>query len=65
MDCHQILSGACNVGDKCFAIGSVEGINFTVSAFFTSFYTVETENMGKQFRFARKIVETSGVESEL
>lgn len=40
MDCHQILSGACNVGDKCFAIGSVEGINFTVSAFFTSFYTV-------------------------
>lgn len=31
MDCHQILSGACNVGDKCFAIGSVEGINFTVS----------------------------------
>lgn len=33
MDCHQILSGACNVGDKCFAIGSVEGINFTVSNF--------------------------------
>ncbi|XP_055296544.1 dmX-like protein 2 isoform X5 [Sitodiplosis mosellana] len=32
MDCHQILSGACNVGDKCFAIGSVEGINFTAYA---------------------------------
>lgn len=31
MDCHQILSGACNVGDRCFAVGSVEGIPFTVS----------------------------------
>lgn len=47
MDCHQILSGACNVGDKCFAIGSVEGINFTVSGFFLlilllTFFTTHT-----------------------
>lgn len=31
MNCHQILSGACNSGDRCFAVGSVEGIPFTVS----------------------------------
>lgn len=31
MNCHQILSGACNAGDRCFAVGSVEGIPFTVS----------------------------------
>lgn len=30
MDCHQILSGACNAGDRCFAVGSVEGVPFTV-----------------------------------
>jgi hypothetical protein len=30
MNCHQILSGACNAGDRCFAVGSVEGIPFTV-----------------------------------
>jgi hypothetical protein len=30
MDCHQILSGACNAGDQCFAVGSVEGVPFTV-----------------------------------
>ena len=30
MNCHQILSGACNAGDKSFAVGSVEGIPFTV-----------------------------------
>lgn len=30
MNCHQILSGACNAGDCCFAVGSVEGIPFTV-----------------------------------
>lgn len=34
MDCHQILSGACNAGDKCFAIGTVEGVPFTVSVVF-------------------------------
>ncbi|XP_054286224.1 dmX-like protein 2 isoform X3 [Macrosteles quadrilineatus] len=32
MNCHQILSGACNAGDRCFAVGSVEGIPFTVYA---------------------------------
>ncbi|KAI5722725.1 hypothetical protein M8J76_012674 [Diaphorina citri] len=32
MNCHQILSGACNVGDKAFAVGSVEGIPFTAYA---------------------------------
>lgn len=32
MNCHQILSGACNVGDRCFAVGSVEGIPFTAYA---------------------------------
>lgn len=31
MKCHQILTGACNAGDKCFAAGSVEGVSFTVS----------------------------------
>lgn len=31
MNCHQILSGACNAGDRCYAVGSVEGISFTVS----------------------------------
>lgn len=30
MNCHQILSGACNAGDRCFAVGSVEGVPFTV-----------------------------------
>lgn len=33
MNCHQVLSGACNSGDQCFAVGSVEGIPFTVSIF--------------------------------
>nr|CAD7407147.1 unnamed protein product [Timema cristinae] len=32
MNCHQILSGACNSGDHCFAVGSVEGIPFTAYA---------------------------------
>lgn len=31
MNCHQIVSGACNAGDRCFAVGSVEGVSFTVS----------------------------------
>lgn len=30
MNLHQIVSGACNAGDKCFAVGSVEGVPFTV-----------------------------------
>ncbi|TGZ38450.1 DmX-like protein 2 [Temnothorax longispinosus] len=29
MNCHQILSGACNAGDRCYAVGSVERISFT------------------------------------
>lgn len=33
MNCHQILSGACNAGDSCFAVGSVEGVSFTVRKF--------------------------------
>lgn len=33
MNCHQILSGACNAGDRCFAVGSVEGVPFTVSIY--------------------------------
>lgn len=32
MNCHQILSGAANAGDRCFAVGSVEGISFTAYA---------------------------------
>ncbi|KAL0271823.1 UNVERIFIED_CONTAM: hypothetical protein PYX00_008798 [Menopon gallinae] len=32
MNRHQILSGACNSGDHCFAVGSVEGIPFTAYA---------------------------------
>lgn len=28
MNCHQILTGACNSG--CNAVGSVEGVPFTV-----------------------------------
>lgn len=31
MNRHQILTGACNGGD-CYALGSVEGINFVVSS---------------------------------
>jgi len=31
MKCHQILTGAANRGDRTFAVGSVEGIPFTVS----------------------------------
>ena len=27
---HQILTGAANSGEHCYAIGSVEGVNFTV-----------------------------------
>lgn len=43
MNCHQILSGACNAGDRCFAVGSVEGVSFTVRKFvvvneFSSFF---------------------------
>lgn len=34
MDCHQILSGACNSDDQSFAVGSVEGVSFTVRFFF-------------------------------
>lgn len=30
MKCHQILTGACNAGDRSFAVGSVEGVSFTV-----------------------------------
>nr|XP_045610736.1 dmX-like protein 2 [Procambarus clarkii] len=32
MKCHQILTGACNAGDRCFAVGSVEGVPFTAYA---------------------------------
>ncbi|CAH0558785.1 unnamed protein product [Brassicogethes aeneus] len=32
MNLHQIVSGACNAGDKCFAVGSVEGVPFTAYA---------------------------------
>ncbi|KAB7507520.1 DmX-like protein 1, partial [Armadillidium nasatum] len=32
MRCHQILTGACNAGDRCFAVGSVEGVSFTAYA---------------------------------
>ena len=31
MNRHQVLTGAANSGDQCFASGSVEGVNFTVS----------------------------------
>lgn len=31
MNRHQVLTGACNFGEKCYAVGSVEGIHFTVS----------------------------------
>ncbi|XP_059484944.1 dmX-like protein 2 [Neocloeon triangulifer] len=32
MNRHQVLSGACNAGDHCFAVGSVEGVPFTAYA---------------------------------
>ncbi|XP_052281684.1 dmX-like protein 2 isoform X4 [Dreissena polymorpha] len=32
MNRHQVLTGACNFGKKCYAVGSVEGIHFTVYA---------------------------------
>jgi hypothetical protein len=40
MNCHQILSGACNGGDRCFAVGSVEGIPFTVCCKITVFFFI-------------------------
>ncbi|XP_064608806.1 dmX-like protein 2 isoform X2 [Liolophura sinensis] len=32
MNRHQVLTGACNYGDQCFAVGSVEGVHFTAYA---------------------------------
>ncbi|KAJ8305006.1 hypothetical protein KUTeg_018589 [Tegillarca granosa] len=32
MNRHQVLTGACNSGDQCYAVGSVEGIHFTAYA---------------------------------
>ncbi|XP_050401312.1 dmX-like protein 1 [Patella vulgata] len=32
MNRHQVLTGACNLGDHCYAVGSVEGIHFTAYA---------------------------------
>uniref|UniRef100_A0A0P5RMU8 DmX protein 2 n=1 Tax=Daphnia magna TaxID=35525 RepID=A0A0P5RMU8_9CRUS len=32
MKLHQVLTGACNAGDRCFAVGSVEGIPFVTYA---------------------------------
>ncbi|CAG0879339.1 unnamed protein product [Cyprideis torosa] len=32
MNCHQILTGACNAGDRTFSVGSVEGVAFTAYA---------------------------------
>nr|XP_022328939.1 dmX-like protein 2 isoform X8 [Crassostrea virginica] len=32
MNRHQVLTGACNAGDQCYAVGSVEGIHFTAYA---------------------------------
>lgn len=32
MNRHQVLTGACNYGDQCYAVGSVEGIHFTVGS---------------------------------
>ncbi len=31
MNRHQVITGASNSGDHCFAVGSVESVNFTVS----------------------------------
>ena len=32
MKCHQVLTGACNVGDKAFSVGSVEGVSLIAYA---------------------------------
>ena len=32
MRCHQVLTGACNVGDKSFSVGSVEGVTLIAYA---------------------------------
>ena len=32
MKCHQVLTGACNVGDKTFGVGSVEGVSLIAYA---------------------------------
>lgn len=37
MNRHQVLTGAANAGDHCYAVGSVEGIHFTVSTFSSGF----------------------------
>lgn len=31
MNRHQVITGAVNTGDHCYAVGTVEGVNFTVS----------------------------------
>jgi len=30
MNRHQVLTGAANSGDRCFAVGNINGIHFTV-----------------------------------
>ncbi|PVD19781.1 hypothetical protein C0Q70_20272 [Pomacea canaliculata] len=32
MNRHQVLTGSCNPGDNCYAVGSVEGVHFTAYA---------------------------------
>ena len=32
MKCHQVLTGACNVGDQTFGVGSVEGVTLAAYA---------------------------------
>ena len=32
MKCHQVLTGACNVGDKAFSVGTVEGVSLIAYA---------------------------------
>jgi len=30
MNRHQVLTGAANSGDRCFAVGNINGVHFTV-----------------------------------
>ena len=43
MNLHQILTGAANTGDKCFAVGSVEGNHFTVSSYYQCYAAIKID----------------------
>lgn len=67
MNCHQILSGACNAGDRCYAVGSVEGISFTVSQCINFIYVLTYIYSYKQYLSPSEyfVLVRSSINSEL